>query len=261
MGVLRQLWKDFLKNYDVYIVILFSLLTLGLSYFSAINTITVISLTTIMLGLIAVSIRRDRQVDEKTTDALQKLSNEIVHTTKYMMFKHQIDAYHFLIGDIKQHGAKKAILLQYSSTMAYGVIAALLEQRAEVTIYIQHEAIPKSLRSQTQVARIVAIQKLPEHLGDLFKGAKLKIYKHRCPVSVSGIKIDDRVLCMGWYTYEYSMNKRIDAKNMIEVSGHDRAAVIVWRGTDEFAALDETFTALKNNYEQFSEEVPLDSNA
>lgn len=92
---------------------------------------------------------------------------------------------------------------------------------------------------------------------------------------MSAIKIDDRVLCMGWYTYEegYQANSPTYANDTVGISGHDRAAVVVCKGTEEFwdfdktfcvsnginnfKALDRTFRGIEKNYLENADIIPI----
>ena len=78
---------------------------------------------------------------------------------------------------------------------------------------------------------------------------------------------------MGWYTYEQknAIGKGDYPDDTIDISGHDRAAIVTWRGintterldetayplgdTTLFLNLDATFSALEKNYREFAEIV------
>jgi hypothetical protein len=78
------------------------------------------------------------------------------------------------------------------------------------------------------------------------------------PMSVRAIMLDDRLLCMGWYTYEREYGHDAEhPTDTVAVSGHDIATVISRKGTDDFDALNSTFTMLVKNYERASQPVPL----
>ncbi len=119
MNKLAQFWRDLQKNWDIYITMLFSFVTVALSFFGKVNGTTVSSLTLSVLRLIAFSIRRDRQTDVKFKNPL---------------FKQQRDAYRDLIAIINQQGAKEAVILQYSCRSGIDVVRTLLEKGAEVTV-------------------------------------------------------------------------------------------------------------------------------
>jgi hypothetical protein len=65
---------------------------------------------------------------------------------------------------------------------------------------------------------------------------------------------------MGWYTLQQVDTSNQNASypgDQNQISGHDMAAVVVWKGTPEFDALDRTFTVLARNYQRTGEAVPL----
>jgi hypothetical protein len=178
------------------------------------------------------------------------------------IFEYQEDAYHSLIGMmIQRYGAKEAVLLQYSCHTCLPVLRMLLRKGAKVTVFIQHEDTAAAIGSQLQADLIRdTTNNLRSNLGNtLVEPDKLKIYKYRVPSSMSAIKIDNRILCMGWYTYE--QKKRLDDKtypdDTIDISGHDRAAVVVYKGTNEFQVLDKMFSLLEKNYREYAEIVPI----
>jgi hypothetical protein len=250
MGKLAQLRKELQNHWDVDIVTIGSItvgiVTFVLTVFGQTTSTAVLGLTLTMLGLVAISLRRDRQTER--------------NLAKNKAFEQQCDAYRFLINDvINQYGAREAVLLQYSCKTSLDLLRTLLSKGAKVTVFIQHEDTPAKMGSQLQADRIVDTTKnLRSDLGNSpLKLDKLKVYKYRAPSSVSGIKIDNRVLCMGWYTYEQVDRAAYKsyASDTIEISGHDVAAVVAWRGTGEFEALDKTFSMLEKSYRKSSEKV------
>jgi len=170
------------------------------------------------------------------------------------IFEHQQEAYHFLINMINRKPPKNAVLLQYSCKTSLGVLQALLRKGTKVRVFIQHEDTPAQLGSQWQADRIEQMtMNLREELGDaLVRPNKLEVYKYHAPSSMSAVKLDNRVLCMGWYTYEegYRSNSHSHLNDTLGISGHDRAAVVVCKGTEEFCDLDNTFSLVEgiNNF-------------
>ena len=265
MTRLARVFKDFQDNWDIYIVIVGSI-TVGiisflLSTFSQTNIAGVLSLTLALLGLMAISLRRNRHFDTKTTESLTELSGTVSSLKYNRAFNHQHDAYRFLIDLINKEGAKEAVFLQYSCRTSLDVLRTVLRKGAKVTVFLQHEDIAAKIGSQYQADRIrVAIKALPNELkGSLKKPDKLKVYKYKAPGSVSGIKIDNRVLCMGWYIYRHvdEFTDKSMAADDVELLGHNIAALVVWKGTPEFEVLDKTFSKLEKNYQKNSEEVLL----
>jgi hypothetical protein len=264
MGKLASFWNDLQKNWDVYIVIIGSIAVgvvgIVLSIRGQSNITAVLSSTLAILGLVAISIRRDRQKDSRTMQSLAELSTALSSFTRNSAFEQQHDAYRHLVSMIEQDGAKEAVLFQYSCKSSLDLIRTLLRKGAKVTVYMQHEDVPANLGSRLQADRVIdSTRGWQGDLGNtLIKTGKLKVYKYRTPCTVSAIKIDNRVLCMGWYLYEkvdYAHKSYPD--DIVEISGHDVAALIVLKGTNEFKALDKTFSTLEMNFRRNSEEVPL----
>ena len=262
-----RFWQDLLNNWDVYLVIIVGTFTLFLSVFGQIGSTVILPLVLTMLGIIAISIRRDRHIDKTVMYSLEELSGGVKSLAKNKAFEEQEKAYDYLIREvINKYGAKEAVLLQYSCTTSLRVVRALLGQGARVTVYIQHEETASNVGSQFQADRIRSTtNSLRSDLGKMAKNLarsdQLKIFKYRSPGSVSAIKIDNRVLCMGWYMYEYEMAENHlhsgYPNDTIEVSGHDVAALVVWSGTEEFEELEKTFSYQLKNFEKYAEWVAL----
>lgn len=265
MNRLARFWRDLLHNWDVYLVVVVGTVTLLLSVLSQINSAAVLPLALTMLGIIAISIRRDRHIDTTMMYSLVEMSGAVKSLAKNRVFEQQDEAYNYLVQEvINKYGAKEAVLIQYSCTTSLRVIRALLGQGARVTVYIQHEETASNVGSQFQANRIrETTNNLRSDLGKLAralaKPGQLKVYKYRSPGSVSAIKIDNRVLCMGWYIYEKAENLAYSsyASDTIEISGHDVAAFVVWKDTEEYNELERTFSLLEKNYQKHAEKVSL----
>lgn len=146
---------------------------------------------------------------------------------------------------IDRYAVREAVFLQYSYQTNRDVLRTLLLRGAKVTVFIQDEDAPVQIGSSLQADRNrYPMRNLRSDVGDtLLEPENLKVYKCRTPASVTAIKIDDRVLCMGWYP--------------VEASDHSTAAVIVEQGAGEFQALDTTFSELEKNYRKHSEDMSL----
>lgn len=273
MNKVAQAWKDFLSNWDTLLGIVGGLLVglvsfiLG-TFFNRVNVSSVLSLTLVMLGILAVSIRRDRRTEEIMQQSLGKISEATQGTfgtvkslTINRAFEEQREAYRYLIDVISKYGAKKVVFIQYSCHTGLDVLRTALSAGAKATVFIQHEEIVAKMGSQLQANRIVeTARSFRNHLGrSLSNPEDLKVYKYTTPGSISAIKIDERVLCMGWYTYEkvdYAHSQHYNS-DQISVSGHDRAAVVVWEGTDAFKALNSTFMLIEQNYRENAQEFRI----
>lgn len=251
MNAFKRLWQSFLKNLDVYLIIGGGFAGAVVAFLQGlqgqVNNLYISSLTLSILGFLAISLLRDRQSSKKDQS--------------FQIFEEQHDAYRFLIDVINQYGARKAILFQYSSTMSLSVVRVLLSKGAQVTVFVQHEDTATQIGSQLQADRIKTTTRgiLSELRRTPQKLDKLKIYKFRTPGTVSAVKIDDRLLCMGWYTYERvaPTDQEHYGDDTVAVSGHDVATLIAWQGSREFTVLDKMFTKLEENYRNNAEEMPL----
>lgn len=256
--MLARLWKDIQDSWELYAAIGLSILFFFLGFFGFPNGM-IASLTLVVLGILAASLRRQRGIENRISRALQAMSQDIHGLVTNQVFDEQEQAYQFLCDWIDKYGAKKAVLFQYSCNTSMGVVRALMRKGAQVTVYIQHEDTAKQIGSAFQAERIInRVRGLKGDLGKrLATPDNLKLYKYRSPASVSAIKIDDRVLCMGWYLYErQDQPHHPDFKNdTAEISAHDVAAIIAFAGTSEYNKLLKTFQTLEENFQKHAEEV------
>ena len=194
--------------------------------------------------------------------SLQVLSGSVKSLTRNKFYSDQDEAYKCLLEYIDRHTVTEAIFLQYSCKQSEILLYPLvLNKKARATVFIQHEDMPGQLQSKRQVDRITStirnsLSDLSRKLSDL---SHLKVYKFKTPASLRAIKIDDQVLCVGWYTYEKVDRKGYStfSDDQIAVSGHDRPTIVVWRGTEEFDVLDQMVSVMVKNYQENGEEVQL----
>lgn len=203
---------------------------------------------------------KDQATHQTTTQqSLLKLSDEVKGLTLNKAFNEQRLAYRTLVDIINHYGVEEASFIQYSGQKCSEVLHTVLSRGGKATVFIQHEDTAAKLGSQLQANRI--IESVRSSLSDLdrkfSKSARLKVYKYTTPASISAIKIDDLVLCMGWYTYEKvdRADRSHYRDDQVSVSGHDRAALVAWKGTYEFEMLKQTFLLMEENYRSNAEEV------
>lgn len=258
----QRSWKVFLKNIDFFSNILLCVIIVILGSLNIVSTQTILNCILAALAIQAASTLRNRKTNKAIEKKLDRLARMLPEETK--VYAKQEEAYKFLEAYIRQRHVKEAILLQYSCSTAMPVLSALLDRGATVTVYMQDEKVSTTIGTQEQADRTVQRCKfLRGELGDILHLGKLKVRKYHVPGSVSGIKINfgtEQVLCMGWYTYEQvdDLNRNpAYSTDTTELSGHDRAAVITWKGTDEFEALHNTFSTLEKNYQKYAEDVIL----
>lgn len=186
---------------------------------------------------------------------LGEIYDDISKKDKSIVFSEQQDAFEFLRLYVSQNKAKEAIMIQYSSASCNRLLSALLKAGAHVTLYIQHEDVPKQLGSALQHERIT--WRCNQVRGELNQMAdRLDLRKYHAPGSVCGVKIDDKVILMGWYIYEQADNDNQKSSypgDILQVSGHDMAGIIAWNNTEEYVNLTRTFNVLVDNLNRNAE--------
>lgn len=252
-----RFWSAFLKDFDVYIVIGSAIAVAPLTIIGTKSLQLVLAATLTMLALLAVSLLRNRQTDQRVERRLAEILKTTSRTNR--AYVKQKEAYEELQRYVGSHVVNHATLVQYSCKSAKGVLEALLQKGAQVTVYIQHEDVPESLHAWEQVHLIHnAFVDLPGDLASAWNPDLLTVYKYRVPSSLSGVNIDDEVLAVSWYLYERPDPEHPNPsfpEDEVEVSGHDVGGILVWKGTPEFDALKTTFDRLAQNLVRAAEPV------
>ncbi|SRR5258707_8437 len=194
--------------------------------------------------------------------SLQTLSGAVKSLTRNKIYPDQEGAFACLLEYINHNQVKEATFLQYSGKWSELVLTSLvLNKKARATVYIQHEETAGQLKSERQVDRITSTirNSLSDLSRKLSEQSNLKVYKFKTPASVRAIKIDEQVLCVGWYTYErvYRKDQPTFPDDQTAISGHDRPAIVVWKGTEEYDILNQMVLVLVENYRNNAEAVPL----
>lgn len=215
-----------------------------------------------LLQTLDVSIRELDTHHSVLQQSVQTLSGAVKSLTSNRCYSDQEGAFQCLNEYINHNDVKEAIFLQYSCKQSEPLLSALvLNKKARATVYIQHENVPRQLKSERQVDRITST--IRNSLSDLSRKladpSNLQVYKFRTPASVRAIKIDDEVLCVGWYTYE-----KVDRRgwptfpdDQTAISGHDRPTFVAWKGTEEYTILNQMITVMVENYSENKEVVTL----
>ena len=143
---------------------------------------------------------------------------------------------------------KEATLVQYSGKMALLLVSALLNKGATVNLYVKNTDI--EVISTMQKERIEhQIKGLP---GELSKTrGVLKVYKYDPPASVRGVIIDNRLLAIGWYIYEYVPKPQRDSTypdDAFLLSGHDVPGMLLHEGSLEFEIFKDLFLNQVTNF-------------
>lgn len=251
MSIWTRLWRWFKRNVDTSFTII-ACLIVGLLTATGLfgsNVNIVLSLILAVLALLAISTIRDREGNVSKEEHVSKA------------FEKQSAACRYLIDHVNSYRAREAVLLQYSCTTSFDLACVLLDQGTNVTIYVQHEEVPARLGSQGQQERIKqTIRRLQSHIrSNPTMVSQLKVYKYRTIGTISAIKIDDRTISMGCYTYEQvdPAKDKHYGNDTLSISGHDRETIIAFEESPEFKAFNTTFTIIENEYRNNAEEVQL----
>ena len=182
---------------------------------------------------------------------MRHLSEPVVYPTQHIPYA-RLREY------IEQHKIREAVFLQYSGQACADLIeAVLLKQGARAIVYLQDERTATEIGSKFQENRIAtSISNLRKWRRKYETTSELTVCQCTIPMTVRAVMIDDRVLCMGPYTYEPEADEKHPG-DTVEVSGHDIATTIAYRGTDNFDALRQTFTMLVKKYELVARRVEL----
>lgn len=291
-------WTEILGSFGALLIVL------GFNFFGVHDITLEIAALLFILGLLAVSRRLDRTLNQairqsteatlpviqtlsteqrtfqhvlETLDAnmralganqaglqhsFQALANSVKSLTRNKFYPDQDEAFKNLLEYINNNNVREATFLQYSCKQSEILLYPLvLNKKARAVVYIQHEEVPGRLQSERQVDRITST--IRNSLSDLSRKlsdpSNLKVYKFKTPASVRAVKIDDQVLCVGWYTYE-----KVDRQgwstypdDQTAVSGHDRPTIVAWKGTEEYDILNQMIMVMVQNYQENAEMVPL----
>lgn len=91
---------------------------------------------------------------------------------------------------------KKARMIQYSGDMVKGIVSKLLEKSVDVELLLQH---PGCAINEFQWNKMAVFRERLK--SDCVNLEKLKIRYYRETPSLRAIKIDSKMLALGWYTF------------------------------------------------------------
>jgi hypothetical protein len=201
---------------------------------------------------------------EKELPNIQLVAERLPAITEVLanlkMYPGQQEAEEDILADLRKRKSegkpvKEAKIMRY--TMHPEIVAQLLESGAKVTVFMQDEKTAEQIGSQEQVDFIISdFNRLRRLLTKSLENYPLTVYKFRPPCSLAGMKLDDQLIYMGYYTYEYtdrtndfriSISRKGDTTQLY---GHDKVALIAKRGYYGFGLLERTFDSLIDNYQQ-----------
>ena len=243
---LQRLWNYFLENLDLIILFLTGFVYAILSNLGRIpdpNIVFTIILS--MLSLLAFSMIRTRTKFDKTIEKIHRAD----------MFETQEEMYTELESYITNNKVREAILLQYSAQRVNRMVRQLVSQGADVNLFVQSKATAKK-HSKTQVLRIEGFPELiktefSERLNKKSKGT-LVVYDYDPPASLRAVRLDNKILAVGWYIYKYvdHEEKSNYPEDEIKLLGHNQPGKLLYSGTHEYDVMNELFEHLIMNFEK-----------
>lgn len=164
-------------------------------------------------------------------------------------YTNQEEMYADMIQEIREiRNIREATLVQYSSRKVSPLVFSLLNKGATVNLYVKNP--DTEVIGTMQKERIEnAIKDLPGELSST-RGV-LKVYKYDPPASVRGVIIDNRLLAIGWYTYEYVPKFERDLNypdDVFFLSGHDVPGMLLHEGSLEFEIFKDLFLKQVTNF-------------
>lgn len=142
---------------------------------------------------------------------------------------------------IDTNSIAKARMIQYSGDMIRPVIAKLLAKNVKIEILLQH---PQKALNIDQLLKMASFH---ERVTTDFKNPQNLVIKYyNEPASIRGVKLDEKVLVIGWYTYRVKSHTEPKAW----LYGHNNAAVRIQPvsvSRDLTATFDDVFQSLWDN--------------
>ena len=192
---------------------------------------------------------------------LDSIADKVAEPPTIKIYKKAQDAVPDLLEYIKKTSIKNAWLIQYSGRKVDDILANLFFRGVSITMWLKN---PKNAISAEQTERIeVSIRQMPtelsrsdektsQHIGEL------TIYTYDVPGALRGMLLDDKLLVIGFYTYEHILVPNPDYPvDEFEISGHDRPCIVIHKGHPDFEILMEEFEHQLENFRKFNEEHAL----
>lgn len=186
---------------------------------------------------------------------LLDISQNTYNFKKNKAYEEQANMYRDIEKYIENRNVRNAILIQYSGSWSFQLIRALMNRGASVTLYIKN---PETASTQRQKDRIRdRIQRLEQTLNVSIP-ARLTVYVYDVPATIKGVLVDDELLGIGWYKYEYinNENKKLDddsSQDKFHLSGHNVAGMLCYKKSDEYDILKKMFMNQVENFKTYCE--------
>ncbi|MCA2553143.1 MAG: hypothetical protein IM466_05210 [Microcystis sp. M04BS1] len=151
----------------------------------------------------------------QTFDSINNLKTEINSFKREVEFRDKTyDMISTAFSDIKNEinnkkiKIKSAELIQHSSERAHPLILALIDNGADIELFLQDFDIAETLCGVDFSKRInLRAKKYPQELKDRNYRNNFKLYLYQSPASLNAVRLttttDERILFLGWYTYSH----------------------------------------------------------
>lgn len=166
------------------------------------------------------------------------------------VFEDQVKMVQDVSAYISQNDVKHATIIQYSGVMITNTLLELMKKGVNVSLWLHN---PETAVSTHQRDRILSsINGMEDQLKTSYEGKrrpKLTIYYYDAPASIRGILVDDKMLIIGWYTYNHQI-KAHPKDDAFKIAGHNKVSLRVDKEDPGFNSLRSMFQAQIMDYEQ-----------
>jgi hypothetical protein len=144
---------------------------------------------------------------------------------------------------------KKAVLIQYSAQNAIETLRQLWKlTNADIELYIVDESHVLKPRQKARVDYFLATL---EHDLRSYRGAtsngSLKIFRYSAPGSLRCILLQDEMLSLGSYLYEWKKTEKPYPEGL-DIRGGEKPTILIRRDDPEFSAAQSTILDLVKNW-------------
>jgi hypothetical protein len=151
------------------------------------------------------------------------------------LYENQDEAMDEVLKFVRDEHPKKADLLEYSTATIQSLLETLRKEHTSIRLLMGHPASAPTDMQQKLITANLHKQAAITFAG--YGGVQVKLY--RKPAALRGRNLDNKLINLGWYTYEG------------ELHGHDNAMVVARVSTPDGqnlkAMFDRAFEALWND--------------
>lgn len=158
------------------------------------------------------------------------------------MFPGQSEAALSIINFIRAEKPRTASLLMYSSSVFQEIIKTLISSDVESEVYLLLQSPKeKEITIDYQQGRICGGVKILSEVLRNYEKARIRFYKE--PASLRGLKLGNKVISVGWYTYD----RRDETFGDKQIWGDNNTMLTVPLPTTEGQVLAKTFDEVFKN--------------